>query len=716
MSITQNQIRTSYVVLATVSDTEPVIYNQQGVPLFNLGDSYYNSTYHLIHTVIQETEDVPMHWGAGETPVDYRLYCDLGTNTFYGCSNGELFAHVGSGDITNPLSANLDANNHFIRNLPDAENLGDAVNKKLLDTKANITDVILSSEKGTPNGVATLDANGKVTSTQLALPIASTATAGITKPDGITLNTSIDGTMSVVDTSFYKPNLLEFKWSDHLFNNISWLRGDTFSWQDGSVYTAVYNELLSEYNNESSTTETDGGEYSRSNITKIGNLIDNQGIISNFASSSYATFNTTTPTSSYELVVKAKQSILTANSSILEAFQQHKGIVLRCTNASTGQLTLWYGTGSGWAINAVNTNATLSANAWTYIKLSWNGTVLTVSTSSDGETYTETYSATVAAPDWSIGSQGLGGGSWENYPFNNGFIDLNECYLDINGERYWTGCAYTPIISYKRTPKEYQIVDATQEQTILDLYNSTGVAWYYILDTENTRFKLPRSMYGFVGIRTQVGKYVPESLPNITGNIGRPSDWNSAVATGAFYSLGKARAVDSEGQAALWDYVAMDASRSSSAYQDNAPVQQRATQMYLYFYVGQFNQSATEQTAGLNSELFNDKLDRDFSNKPSNIQYVVETYSNGTDWCRIWSDGWCEQGGNFIASSITITFLRPFINTNYTFISQASDIDDYHIITSSWGDKTTSTIKVVNGLGGSMYSVPTNWRACGYIS
>lgn len=186
-------------------------------------------------------------------------------------------------------------------------------------------------------------------------------------------------------------------------------------------------------------------------------------------------------------------------------------------------------------------------------------------------------------------------------------------------------------ITYYLADDGHKICLADQEITAANIYSESGVAWYYILDTTNTRFKLPRTKYGFTGLRDTAGKYVPESLPNITGNIGRPSDWNSAVATGAFYSLGKARAVDSEGQAAFWDYVAMDASRSSSAYQDNAPVQQRATQMYLYFYVGNFSQSATEQTAGLNSELFNEKADIDLSNAAPNASAAAKETIVG--WC-----------------------------------------------------------------------------------
>ena len=65
------------------------------------------------------------------------------------------------------------------------------------------------------------------------------------------------------------------------------------------------------------------------------------------------------------------------------------------------------------------------------------------------------------------------------------------------------------------------------------LYEATGVAWYYVLDTENKRFKLPRE--------------------------------------------------DKDGE-------------------------------YLYFYVGNFEQSAIEQTAGITSEQLNQKVDLDLGN------------------------------------------------------------------------------------------------------
>lgn len=58
------------------------------------------------------------------------------------------------------------------------------------------------------------------------------------------------------------------------------------------------------------------------------------------------------------------------------------------------------------------------------------------------------------------------------------------------------------------------------------------------------------------------------------------------------------------------------------------PVQERATQMYLYFYVGEYTQTATQQTAGLNTELFNNKLDLNMANMAptSTVKNTITTW------------------------------------------------------------------------------------------
>lgn len=69
------------------------------------------------------------------------------------------------------------------------------------------------------------------------------------------------------------------------------------------------------------------------------------------------------------------------------------------------------------------------------------------------------------------------------------------------------------------------------------------------------------------------------------------------------------------------------------------------------------------------------KADKDFSNVPANIDYVVE-YKNPTDsdtgWYRKWKSGKLEQGGIVPATEGNITFLKPFANTNYTVVGNIS--------------------------------------------
>ena len=48
------------------------------------------------------------------------------------------------------------------------------------------------------------------------------------------------------------------QWSDHFYNDASFLRADTFSWHYADVYVTAYEEILKQYNNPESTEQTDG--------------------------------------------------------------------------------------------------------------------------------------------------------------------------------------------------------------------------------------------------------------------------------------------------------------------------------------------------------------------------------------------------------------------------------------------------------------------------
>lgn len=180
-------------------------------------------------------------------------------------------------------------------------------------------------------------------------------------------------------------------------------------------------------------------------------------------------------------------------------------------------------------------------------------------------------------------------------------------------------------VTFYRATDGHKVCLADQETTVANIYSETGIAWYYILDTTNTQFKLPRTKCGFEGLRTNVGDKIDESLSNINAYLELRSRGYAAglegYATGAFRTtpgIQSGNFSSPQGSNGLKD-ITFDASRSSSTYQDNAPVQERATQMYLYFYVGDYSQTAIEQTAGLNSELFNGKADVNLANTAAKL-------------------------------------------------------------------------------------------------
>ena len=101
--------------------------------------------------------------------------------------------------------------------------------------------------------------------------------------------------------------------------------------------------------------------------------------------------------------------------------------------------------------------------------------------------------------------------------------------------------------------------------------------------------------------------------------------------------------------------------------------------------------------------------------KKQNAIYVVETYHNGNDWYRVWSDGWCEQGG-FSSSDGEVTFLKPFASTDISF-TLTSKASSNPVGANAGGtavyELSTTKFKYSNG---SPYKTGLWWEAKGYIS
>lgn len=245
----------------------------------------------------------------------------------------------------------------------------------------------------------------------------------------------------------------------------------------------------------------------------------------------------------------------------------------------------------------------------------------------------------------------------------------NHLLADYEGGREQTDTYGDLIITYYLTEDGHKICTPSQESNLLALYEQTGVAWYYMIDPTNKQFKLPRTKWGFTGLRDSVGGYVAQDvlLPNITGTITgdlTPRGDGGHGTSGAFtHTDASVYGKGASSNTTYFHSISLNASRSSSVYSGdgtNTLIQPRATQMYLYFYVGNFEQSAIEQTAGINAEMFNDL------NAHKIIEVQNPTEENGYSWYRKYADGWVEQGGKLTgAAAYDVTFMVPFADLAY---------------------------------------------------
>ena len=97
--------------------------------------------------------------------------------------------------------------------------------------------------------------------------------------------------------------------------------------------------------------------------------------------------------------------------------------------------------------------------------------------------------------------------------------------------------------------------------------------------------------------------------------------------------------------------------------------------------------------------------------------YIVETYQNGESWYRVYSDGWCEQGGYVdIGGQVTttITLLKPYKDTNYNITRCLNSDYDSPIYGGHVGVRKGTQTSTSFGFY-HLDIFPSWWKAEGYI-
>lgn len=243
---------------------------------------------------------------------------------------------------------------------------------------------------------------------------------------------------------------------------------------------------------------------------------------------------------------------------------------------------------------------------------------------------------------------------------------------------------------------------------------------FYSKGNGSTTFRVPSLkcwIKGANGIE-EVGSFLSAGLPNITGSFIGATGTVSSMPTGAFKRVGKEDSgVSPSGSNHEFRKYSFDASLSSSIYGNSDTVQPKSiVGMWLVKAYGTVTNVGSTDVADIAQGLTEAETRIGQLENHGAGATVVESYNDGTNWYRKWSDGWLEQyyfcstqiGAN---STVTINLILPFKNTNYSiFCTTVSAGNVGHIQVSGL---TTSTFRAYQYNTGSNTVTGFYVYACG---
>lgn len=320
--------------------------------------------------------------------------------------------------------------------------------------------------------------------------------------------------------------------------------------------------------------------------------------------------------------------------------------------------------------------------------------------------------------DWKWADHQLNDVQWlrgDTFSWQNGAVyetAYQHLVDDIDGKTLQSETIGSTTIQFYLADDGHKICPASEESNVAAIYTATGVAWYYILDTANNRFKLPRSKHNKYAASTPVvGNGLGLGLTNGTKTGVMTQGTQSVLGAGvnrAGEAIGTSGSQGTIGSAGVALGVVSDPDNSGLIATLAEDTDQHK---YLYFYVGEFTQTAIENTAGLNAELFNDKVDIGHQV----IDFQAPTAQNNYTWYRKYADGWVEQGGTCVSSStqnqFAVTYPVEMADANYnlqvTIVTDTnSNAPTYYAVGARTKSATGFTCYMSN-------NITKDWRICG---
>lgn len=247
-------------------------------------------------------------------------------------------------------------------------------------------------------------------------------------------------------------------------NNLSWLKS-AGQWNSKAVYPDYYNWLLQEKNNPSTLPAS-------ANVEITGSLINNNGVLSGFGESNYAEIpQAPSDIESLELVFKfttgdditTRQSVYGQTITNIACPQ----CIISGSEANMSLLEVLLGLDAGTWGEPIFSLSVAGANTTYTTKVTWDNAsknmVFSLKTE-DGD-FIQQGTVTQNTVYWTEPMRI--GADKKSYPWL-GSIDLNGCYININGSRWWSGMTNGVKFS-------------TEDYTDYD----------YVINTSDETFRLP---------------------------------------------------------------------------------------------------------------------------------------------------------------------------------------------------------------------------------
>lgn len=205
-------------------------------------------------------------------------------------------------------------------------------------------------------------------------------------------------------------------------------------------------------------------------------------------------------------------------------------------------------------------------------------------------------------------------------------------------------------------------------------------------------------------------KNIEAGLPDHNHTVSGSSNWGSLSQTGNAVAL-------------VTQVTTSNASASNPIYGKSSTVTPASTTLYPWVVAYTAAIPASTAQAAEFQQGLSGKADTNLGNVPSNYDYVVESYKDGTNWYRVYKSGRIEQGGRYtidwtgtVTKDITFNLLKPYADNNYgLLISVSSGTDKTNSTDNRFyiGYKSKNETSFIKSLPSKNYSNGFDWYACG---